>query len=222
MRNNSYQKFILEFKEESHKYIDIAEHIKKLIDDGRIIDGEKLPTIRGLSKFLEVNKDTIISAYRKLNLEGYLYQSQGSGSYARKRESIKNFRKEYNEIFQKISSGDDGDLIDLTSEITSAEFFKVDKLKEIFDEVLTRDGVLALSYNDSQGYINLRKIINKEFWNGENSINNMLITSGAQQGIDIVSKALININDCVVVEKPTYSGALSVFRSFSAGGCGGR
>ena len=212
MRNNSYQKFILEFKEESHKYIDIAEHIKKLIDDGRIIDGEKLPTIRGLSKFLEVNKDTIISAYRKLNLEGYLYQSQGSGSYARKRESIKNFRKEYNEIFQKISSGDDGDLIDLTSEITSAEFFKVDKLKEIFDEVLTRDGVLALSYNDSQGYINLRKIINKEFWNGENSINNMLITSGAQQGIDIVSKALININDCVVVEKPTYSGALSVFK----------
>lgn len=212
MKNNSYEKFVLEFKEDSHKYIDIAEHIKNLIDRSLIVDGEKLPTIRALSSFLNVNKDTIVSAYKKLSLEGYLYQSQGSGSYAKKRESIKSFRKEYNEIFQRISSGDNGDFIDLTSEITSAKFFEVDKLKEIFDEVLTRDGVLALSYNDSQGYKNLREVINNEFWNGENSINNMLITSGAQQGIDIVSKALINVNDGVVVEKPTYSGALAVFK----------
>ncbi|MGL4655699.1 MAG: PLP-dependent aminotransferase family protein [Sarcina sp.] len=212
MKSNSYEKFILKFKEESHKYIDIAEHIKMLIDKNLIVDGEKLPTIRGLSSFLKVNKDTIVSAYKKLGLEGYLYQSQGSGSYAKKRESIKSFRKEYNEIFQSISSGAKGEFIDLTSEITSAKFFEVDKLKEIFNEVLTRDGVLALSYNDSQGYIKLREVINEEFWNGENSINNMLITSGAQQGIDIVSKALINVNDGVVVEKPTYSGALAVFK----------
>ncbi|MGL5634425.1 MAG: PLP-dependent aminotransferase family protein [Sarcina sp.] len=212
MNSNIDLKYNVEFKEESHKYIDIAQHIKKLIDSYKIKDGEKLPTIRGLSDFLNVNKDTIVSAYRMLSGEGYLYQSQGSGSYAKKRESIKNFKKEYNEIFHSISGGKKNEYIDLTSEITSAKFFDVDKLKEIFDEVLTRDGVLALSYNDSQGYRDLRKVINDEFWNGENSINNMLITSGAQQGIDIVSKALINVNDFVVVEKPTYSGALAVFR----------
>lgn len=42
--------------------------------------------------------------------------------------------------------------------------------------------------------------------------DNILVVSGAQQGIDIVSKALINVNDNVVVEKPTYGGALTVFK----------
>lgn len=207
-----FDKFNVIFKEESHKYIDISEHIKLLIENGAIEDGEKMPAIRSLSEFLGVNKDTVILAYKKLNQEGYLTQSQGSGSYARKRESIKNFRNEYSEIFQNISVNASKEFIDLTSEITSAKFFEIDKLKEIFNEVLTRDGILALSYNDPLGYKNLREIINNEFWNGENSLSNMLIISGAQQGIDIVSKALINTNDYVVVEKPTYSGALAVFK----------
>ncbi|EDS76330.1 aminotransferase, classes I and II [Clostridium botulinum C str. Eklund] len=43
--------------------------------------------------------------------------------------------------------------------------------------------------------------------------DNILIVSGAQQGIDIASKAIININDNILVEKPTYSGALNVFKS---------
>lgn len=206
------EKFCLSFKEDSHKYLDIAQHIKSLIINGEMEDGEKMPTIRALANFLSVNKDTIISAYKKLSQEGYLYQSQGSGSYVKKRESLKNFRKEYNEIFQSLTSGGISDYIDLTSEITSANFFEVDKLKEIFNDVLSRDGVLALSYNDPQGYKRLREAINNKFWNSENLLNNMLITSGAQQGIDIVSKALININDGVVVEKPTYSGALAVFK----------
>ena len=206
------EKFCLSFKEDSHKYLDIAEHIKSLIINDEMKDGEKMPTIRALADFLSVNKDTIISAYKKLSQEGYLYQSQGSGSYVKKRESLKNFRKEYNEIFQSLTSGGISDYIDLTSEITSANFFEVDKLKEIFNDVLTRDGVLALSYNDPQGYKKLRETINNKFWNSENLLNNMLITSGAQQGIDIVSKALINVNDGVVVEKPTYSGALTVFK----------
>ncbi|MGL4991201.1 MAG: PLP-dependent aminotransferase family protein [Sarcina sp.] len=207
----NFESFNVNFKEESHKYIDIAEKVERLIEEGSINDGDKLPSIRALSNFLGVNKDTVILAYKKLLQEGYLYQTQGSGSYARKRESIKNFRKEYNEIIQAMGSNKKK-FIDLTSEITSAKFFEVEKLKEIFNEVLTRDGILALSYNDSQGYKELRKVINDEFWNGKNFLNNMLITSGAQQGIDIVSKALINVNDGIVVEKPTYSGAIAVFK----------
>lgn len=205
-------KFKIVFSEDTHKYAKIAEHIKNLIDKGLVVDGEKMPSIRVLSTFLDINKDTVVLAYKRLSQEGYLTQSLGSGSYAKKRESIKNFRKEYSEIFQSISIDNSDEFIDLTSEITSAKFFEVEKLKEIFNEVLTRDGILALSYNDSQGYKMLREVINDEFWMGQNLLSNMLITSGAQQGIDIVSKSLININDGVIVEKPTYSGALAVFK----------
>lgn len=212
MINKVDDKFCLNFAEESHKYLDIAKHIKELIENNKILDGDKMPTIRALAEFLDVNKDTIIAAYKKLASEGYLYQSQGSGSYAKKRESVKKFRREYNETFQSLISQESHEYIDLTSEIASTNFFEVEKLKEIFNEVLVRDGVLALSYNDSLGYKKLREAINEKFWNNENSLNNMLITSGAQQGIDIVSKALIDVNDGVIVEKPTYSGALAVFR----------
>ena len=60
--------------------------------------------------------------------------------------------------------------------------------------------------------LNLRDTINKSFWNNKLDLDNILIVSGAQQGIDIASKAIVNINDNVIVEKPTYGGALSVFK----------
>ena len=48
----------LEFIEETPKYLQISNHIKKLIEQKKIGDGEKLPTIRSYSEFLSVNKDT--------------------------------------------------------------------------------------------------------------------------------------------------------------------
>lgn len=206
------EKFKVDFKEESHKYLDIYNYIKEAIDTDVFEDGQKMPTIRALSEHLNVNKDTIINAYKKLNNEGYLYQNQGSGSYVKKKDLLKNFKKEYGEIFQRLINNNKMELIDLTGETTSANFFEIKTLKNVLDKVLDRDGVNALEYNDSMGYRKLREIINDKFWNGENSLDNLIITSGTQQGIDIVSKGLINVNDNVVVEKPTYSGALAVFK----------
>ncbi|MGL5615469.1 MAG: PLP-dependent aminotransferase family protein [Sarcina sp.] len=207
----SLDKFKVNFQEESHKYLDIYNYVREAIDKDEMEDGEKMPTIRALADHLNVNKDTIINAYKKLSQEGYLYQSQGSGSYIKKKDLLKSFKKEYGEIFRKLINSD-VDLVDFTGETTSANLFEVKKLKKVLDEVLDRDGVNALEYNDSMGFKKLREVINTKFWNGENLLENLLITSGTQQGIDIVSKSLINVNDNVVVEKPTYSGALAVFK----------
>lgn len=206
------EKFNISFKDESHKYLDIYNHVKDAIEKDKIDDGEKMPTIRALSQYLNVNKDTVINAYKKLSNEGYLYQNQGSGSYVKKKDLLKNFKREYREILQRLINNEDINLIDLTGETTSTNFFEVKTLKKVLDDVLDRDGINALEYNDSMGYKKLREVINDKFWNGENSLDNLIITSGTQQGIDIVSKGLLNINDNVVVEKPTYSGALAVFK----------
>ena len=205
-------KFSVDFKEGMCKYLLVYEKIKSLIESNELEEGEKLPTIRALSEYLGVNKITVISAYKKLSQEGYAYQSQGSGTYAKNKEVYKSFKQDYNEIFRKIASGDLKNWIDFTGETTSANFFQVEKLKKALDDVLERDGVEALIYSDPLGYLNLRKSINNEFWNGENNLDNILIISGAQQGIDIVGKSLVNINDNIVVERPTYGGALLVFK----------
>ncbi|EOU1941831.1 PLP-dependent aminotransferase family protein, partial [Clostridium perfringens] len=205
-------KFSVVFKEGLCKYLIIYDNIKGLIENGKISEGEKLPTIRELADFLEVNKVTVINAYKKLVQEGYAYQAQGSGTYAKNKDVGKSFKHDYNDLFRKIASGDLKNWIDFTGETTSANFFQVEKLKKVLDNVLVRDGVEALMYSDPLGYLELRRSINEEFWNGKNNLDNILIISGAQQGIDIVGKSLVNINDNIVIERPTYGGALLVFK----------
>lgn len=67
-------------------------------------------------------------------------------------------------------------------------------------------------YNDSLGYKSLRESISLNFWDNKINSDEVLIISGAQQGIDITAKTLVNVNDSVLVEKPTHGGALGVFK----------
>ena len=200
------------FEEEIPKYIQIANYIKKLIDGKKIKDGEKLPTIRALTDMLEVNKVTIVNAYKKLKSDGYAYQKVGSGTYAKKREVISLFNREYSKIIKSLTLERLEEVIDFTGETNSEVYFPVAEFKDVLNEVLDRDGANALIAKEALGYENLRETINKSFWDEELDIKNLLIVSGAQQGIDIASKAIVNINDNVIVEKPTYGGAISVFK----------
>lgn len=208
------EKYIYKFdlSSDAPKYIQLAKHIKQLIDMNIIEDGEKLPSIRELSKFLCVNSVTIINVYKKLQNEGYAVLKMGSGTYAKRKEVTRNFKKEYSEVFKKLSTNNIKQYIDFSGEITCSDFFQVDTFKSVLNEVLDRDGIDALVYQEFLGYEGLRKSINKFFWDDNLNIENILIVSGAQQGIDIASKAMINVNDNIILEKPTYSGAISVFK----------
>ena len=202
----------LEFIEETPKYLQISNHIKKLIENKKIEDGEKLPTIRSYSEFLLVNKDTIINAYKKLVSDGFAYQKIGSGTFAKRREVTLNFKKEYSNTFRALARTGNKDIIDFAGETAENIFFPIEEFKLMINKVLDRDGAEALSAQNPFGYEKLRNTINKCFWNKSLDEENILIVSGAQQGIDIASKSILNINDNVIVEKPTYGGALSVFK----------
>ncbi|MGG7176473.1 PLP-dependent aminotransferase family protein [Clostridium paraputrificum] len=202
----------IKFIEEVPKYIQIANHIKKLIDSRQVEDGEKLPTIREYSDFLGVNKVTIVSTYKKLKSDGFAFQKVGSGTYAKRREMVSTFKKEYSNTFKKLTTESVKDAIDFTGETTGEVIFPIDEFKGIINKVLDRDGAEALISQNALGYDRLRKTINRVFWEDLLESEDILIVSGAQQGIDIASKAILNINDNVIVEKPTYGGALSVFK----------
>ena len=198
--------------DEIPKYVQIANFIKALIDKRKIKDGDKLPAIRALSEKMGVNNSTIVSAYNKLKAEGYAYQKVGSGSYAKRKEVVSSFRREYSNTLKKLSMKDLTDVVDFTGETTAEVLFPIDDLKQIINEVLERDGANALLSDNRNGYTNLIYTINKVFWNSKLNNEDVIIVSGAQQGIDIASKGILNINDNIIVEKPTYAGALSVFK----------
>lgn len=205
--------FKVDFKEDISKYVQIAMHIKKLIETHAIEDGEKLPTIREYTEYLGVNKITVINAYKKLEQEGFAYQKIGSGTYAKKKENVSLFRKEYSRTFKILLTRNNlDDIIDFSGETVGEFLFSIDEFKKIINKVLDRDGAEALISQSSLGYEKLRRTINDVFWNNNLDDEDVLIISGAQQGIDIASKAVLNINDNVIVEKPTYGGALSVFK----------
>ena len=205
-------KYEIEFNFKVPKYVEISKHIKKLIDDNEVYDGEKLPSIRKLSKVLKVNEVTVVSAYKKLEAEGYAYQKMGSGTYAKRRDTNIKFKKEYSNTLKKISGEELKKYVDFTGETTSSEFFPVTIFKDVLNEVLDRDGAEAFAYKESLGYEGLRNSISSFFWDNKVNAEDILIVSGAQQGIDIVSKSIINVHDNVIVEKPTYGGALTVFK----------
>ena len=149
----------VKFVEEVPKYIQISNHIKMQIEYKNIHDGQKLPTIRAYSKFLKVNNETIVRAYKKLSSDGFAYQKMGSGTFAISKEVQVSFNREYSKAFKELSIGNIKKAIDFAGETNSEVIFPIDEFKIIINKVLDRDGVSALTLQNPYGYYELRKKI---------------------------------------------------------------
>ncbi len=187
-------------------YLNIANHIEKLILNQELAPHDALPSIRKMSELRAVNKDTVVTAYNYLENKGYVYKISGKGTYV----------KEFSDVeIESIDIARDSYAFDFSQSIISTDYFPVEEFKEAFDKVLMRDKGKAFSYHNSVGYEPLRREIKKILYShGVNTqIENIMIISGAQQGIDIVSRNLLQKNDHVFIENPTYKGAYQYFKS---------
>lgn len=196
-------------------YVQLYKAVKDMIVDGDIEPSFKLPTIRKLAKDLEVNNVTIVNAYNLLEKQGYVYKRVGSGTFANDMSNSSALKFDSEEASLREQ---DSDVINFAITAPPENLFPIEDIKSAINEVLDRDKGMAFSYQQSQGYFPLRKSI-KNYLSGydiDTSEDDIQIISGAQQGIDILSKALIDYGDVVFTENPTYSGALAVFKSRSA------
>jgi 2-aminoadipate transaminase len=109
-------------------------------------------------------------------------------------------------------------IISFAGGLPSPETFPVDDLKKIAVEVLEKEGANALQYSTTEGDTHLRKLlVERHNRNGLNiGIENLIITSGSQQGLDLISKILIDQDDYVLCGLPSYIGGLSVFSVYGA------
>ncbi|WP_072903607.1 MocR-like pyridoxine biosynthesis transcription factor PdxR [Hathewaya proteolytica] len=203
-------KFNIIFQKDSPKYMQIAIHIEELIQRGMMEDRDKLPSIRKLSHYLGVNKDTVIMAYNKLCQHGVCYQKLGSGTYVKSPYNNRDYKKVYAQALKKLNLKHHS-YIDFVGDSIREEFFPIEDFKKCINYIMDRDGAKAFLHNDAKGFEGLRKTINEAFWDNKYLPGDFLIISGAQQGIDLISRTLINSADNVVVESPTYNGALNVF-----------
>src|SRR5438132_6127964 len=110
------------------------------------------------------------------------------------------------------------DVISLAGGLPAPELFPIDEYRRAFEWVLESDGAQALQYGPSEGYRPLRKLLAERLtrFGIGCSADDILVTNGSQQALDLIGKILLNPGDAVVVEKPTYLGALQAFNQYQA------
>lgn len=110
------------------------------------------------------------------------------------------------------------DIISFGGGLPAPDVFPVEEFNEACQRVLRESGAKALQYGPTEGYLPLRELIVRH--TSRYGINvtpdNILITSGSQQALDLLGKILINPGDHILVESPTYLGALQAWSAYGA------
>lgn len=109
---------------------------------------------------------------------------------------------------------EDSNIISFAGGLPNPAFFPVNEIAEAAAKIFETDGENALQYNTTEGYLPLRKYIADRYLkrNGlKIDPDQILITNGSQQGLDLIGKAILNKGDNVVIESPGYLGAIQAF-----------
>ena len=109
--------------------------------------------------------------------------------------------------------------VSLSAGNPAPDAFPKEAVAEISANLLKENPVLALQYGLTEGYVPLRETLKKymvEKYNVNMEGNDLIITSGAQQVMDLVTKSLVNEGDVVITEAPSFIGSLNTFRSYNA------
>lgn len=110
------------------------------------------------------------------------------------------------------------EIISFAGGLPAPDVFPTEEFKEACNRVLTDFGAQALQYSTTEGYLPLRELITRHTARYGIAVTpeNVLITSGSQQALDLLGKILINPGDHILVESPTYLGALQAWSAYGA------
>ncbi|MDD3569850.1 MAG: PLP-dependent aminotransferase family protein [Lachnospiraceae bacterium] len=214
---NLYKNLNLDKQSSIPIYQQLGDYIFNLIEEGKLTANQKLPPIRKLAKEAEVNSVTVVSAYKYLENKKAVYSQTGSGTFVSPipLENIPEpvINENINTIIKNPIPAEG--VINFTSTSLPQELFPTTEFKQAFDILLDREKGGAFGTMDSQGYAPLRESICTylKYYGITATAETVQILSGAQQGIDVVAKAMISYGDIVFMEKPTFYGAAGAFLS---------
>lgn len=210
-------------------YEQISDHLEQRISYGEFPPGSLLPSERKLAEQLNVNRSTIIMAFAELRSLGIIESRTGSGTrvsttkwgatpkhtpnwkrYAEGGSFLPNppFMRKIRDALTQHTS-----LIDFASGELSADLAPMDEIANLMSE---HRYTSYLGYDHPQGYIPLRQALvsylgqHRHIQTTESSI---LITSGSQQSLYLITQCLLSPGDAVAIEDPSYCYSLPMFQS---------
>jgi DNA-binding transcriptional MocR family regulator len=218
-------------------YKQIIDKIKELIDQGWLELGQRLPSSRDLAEQLGVTRSTVCQAYAELQALGYLQSRPGSYNTVQQRRKEAVYNPEYSsfvdwkkrasadavklyEIFlgytpERSQDSKDKDIpFDLTSITLDPRLYPLADFRRCIHHVLLDSGAESLQYGSYKGYPPLCEFISRRLRLHGISVSEdeILITSGAQQAIDLIARLFRGPGKAVIVESPTYPSAIPLLR----------
>lgn len=117
-----------------------------------------------------------------------------------------------------LSSSERPELISFAGGLPASELFPIEELKAASQAVLTDHGASSLQYSSTEGYVPLRQAVMErmEAIGIESDLQQVMITSGSQQAIDLTGRVFLDEGDTVICESPTYLAAINAFNVYHA------
>jgi 2-aminoadipate transaminase len=108
------------------------------------------------------------------------------------------------------------DVISFAGGLPAPDVFPIAEITEVTNDILSTSGPQALQYGTTEGYTPLRELVAQQLSSSgiDVKVPNILITSGSQQALDLLGKVFFNPGDTILVESPTYMGALQAWNPY--------
>ncbi|MNO39084.1 2-aminoadipate transaminase [compost metagenome] len=200
----------------------ISETLSQRILSGLLQQGVRLPSVRSLATTLSVSQVTVSKAYDVLEKRGLIYCRQGKGCFVADPEHTKRqvdgrWQDLYDDYLPRAQLWRNFDYSEVKYPFHIAAIHReLLPLKDIGDSyaaLVTQQPELMATYGNFQGDLELRGIMRDHLKARGIALtsSDLMITSGTQQGIDLVARTFVGPGDTVYLEAPSYTGAIDVF-----------
>ncbi|MGE5390363.1 MAG: PLP-dependent aminotransferase family protein [Deltaproteobacteria bacterium] len=218
-------------------YLQIRNSLREMIMTGGLVPGYRLPPERKLAVTLGVNRSTVVKAYEELAADGLIESYVGRGTVVANndgagpsnmiglpplrwthlfnRESARTTDPLINDLLSQLGRDD---MINLAAGAPAPELYPTKDVTGITADIMAASGQQMLEYSSPQGLISLRSCLARHMRERGISISpdDIMVTSGSQQGLELAARIMLEPGDNVLVEEPSYPGALQVFRAAGA------
>ena len=193
---------------------------------GAVPAGHQLPPERDLAAALKISRATVVSAYRELEARGLVRGYVGRGTFVSAkpdaasapfawRGKIAASALQANEttVRDLVRAAADPHLISLAAGVPALDCFPTEAFQRAMNHVLATQADAAWRHGPTEGLQPFRAALAHRF-GGEPE--HILVLAGAQQGLDLLARCLIDPGDAVVIDRPGYLGAIQTFRNAGA------
>ncbi len=193
---------------------------------GAVPPGFQLPPERDLASALQISRATIVSAYRELEARGLVRAYVGRGTFVSARPDVASapfawrgkiaasaLQTTETTVRDLVRAAADPRLISLAAGVPALDCFPTGAFQRAMNRVLEAQADAAWRHGPTEGLQPFRAALAHRF-GGE--AEHILVLAGAQQGLDLLARCLIDPGDAVVIDRPGYLGAIQTFRNAGA------